>query len=379
MSRNLHKPRYEIVGPLERFEEEDNIQARGLLVPGTDLWKKYYAAHPELEAEGLRISKLPRPLTAGPHLDNLMIAGFRHSTSQLSTEEAVDGPPAPDRITLTPERATEKVKGLGLHVGADIVRIGPLNQAWVYGHVGKTSHQDYGKAINLPHPQVIVFVVGLNQKLVKTAPQIPIELETMRAYLRLASVATTIGAYIRAMGFSARAHVLRNYRILLPPVAVDAGVGELARHGIVINEKFGSAFKMAAVTTDLPLVNDPPVNIGVAEFCRECRVCAEYCPVKAIPAGDKQVVRGINKWKINDAACYSYWRHVGSDCGVCVSVCPWTRPRTFPHNIIQWKVERFGLVRKLAILGDRLFDRKTRTPTPPWFEEQEAHPISRRK
>lgn len=113
-----------------------------------------------------------------------------------------------------------------------------------------------------------------------------------------------------------------NYQVILPPVAVDAGLGELARHGIVITEEYGSAIKIAAVTTDMPLVNDKPVDLGVDEFCRECRLCAEYRPVSAIPKAEKTAVRGVRKWKINDTACYSYWRRVGTDCGICLAVCP---------------------------------------------------------
>jgi reductive dehalogenase len=227
-----------------------------------------------------------------------------------------------------------------------------------------------GTPIDLPHQHAIVVAIGLNQNMVKAAPQMPIVLETMRAYLRLASIVTTLAWYIRALGYSARAHDIFNYQVILPPIAIDAGLGELARNGIVITEEYGSAFKIAAVTTDMPLVHDKPVNLGVAEFCQECKVCAEYCPVHAISKSEKVVVRGVRKWKVNDIACYSYWRRVGTDCGICVAVCPWTRPRHFPHNAILWGLERSSLARKIAIKGDSMLGKKRRKKCPSWLEEQ---------
>jgi ferredoxin len=371
MARKLNKPKYELVGEVERFEEADNIQARGELVLDSELWQKYYAQHPELEKQGRALAELTRKRIAGPIQDNLMLSTLRQTISLLCTEEAVDGEPSSDKITIDPKRASVKIKAFARHIGADLVRIGPLNQSWVYKHVGRShsSGMVIGSPINLPHQHAIVVAISLNRDMVRAAPQLPIELETMRAYLRLASIVTTVAMYIRTLGYSARAHDLMNYQVILPPVAVDAGLGELARHGIVITEEYGSAIKIAAVTTDMPLVNDKPLDLGVDEFCRECRFCAEYCPVSAIPKAEKTLVRGVRKWKINDVACYSYWRRVGTDCGICLAVCPWTRPRYFPHNTTLWAIENSGLARTVAIKVDDILGRRRRE-CPVWLEEQ---------
>ena len=37
------------------------------------------------------------------------------------------------------------------------------------------------------------------------------------------------------------------------PIAIDAGMGELGRHGLMITPELGSALKLATITTDLPL------------------------------------------------------------------------------------------------------------------------------
>lgn len=372
MARRLEKPKYQMVDELERFEEADNMLARGGLVPDSELWQKYYALHPELEKQGIALDKLPKLGTLDPPLDGLMLAAMKSIINILCVEEAVDGQPSPQKITINPERASLKLKAFARHIGADLVGIGPLNKAWTYKHVGRSYSPGMiiGTPIDLPHQHAIVVAIGLNLDMVKAAPQMPIHFETMRAYLRLASIVTILAKYIRALGYSARAHDLFNYQVILPPIAVDAGIGQLARHGIIITEEYGSAIKIAAVTTDIPLLNDKPVDLGIDEFCGECGICAEYCPVQAIPKGQKIVVRGVPKWKINDIACYSYGRRVGTFCGICVSVCPWTRPRHFPHNIILSGVERSRLIRKLAITADSILGNRKRKIFPTWLEEQ---------
>jgi reductive dehalogenase len=254
-----------------------------------------------------------------------------------------------------------------------MVRVGPLNPAWVYSHVGRSHYagKKIGPSIDLRHNSAVVVVVPLNLKMVRQAPELGINLETFRNYLKLAAIVVTLAKYIRALGYSARAHDLQNYQVLLTPVAVDAGLGELGRNGTLITEKYGNAVKIAAVTTDIPLVHDKPVDIGVEEFCRECNLCGVYCPVGAIPIRqEKKVVRGVRKWKLNDNACYRYWREVGSDCGICLAVCPWSRPDHFPHNLVRKSVQRSVLARKIAVSADKLIRRK-RSKTPDWME---THP-----
>jgi hypothetical protein len=60
--------------------------------------------------------------------------------------------------------------------------------------------------------------------------------------------------------------------------------GELGRHGLMITKDLGSCLKLATVTTDLPLAHDGLRDIGVDEFCRDCRICARTCPGECYPA-----------------------------------------------------------------------------------------------
>jgi hypothetical protein len=245
VSKKAEKPRYELAGELERFDEADNVQARGEMEPDSELWRRYYDRHPELESQGRALLKLPGMGRVGPPQDLAMLGATMGSIGILSRDNVVDGEPAPQKTEIDPVRAAEKLRGFAIHLGAAIARTGPLNQAWVYTHVGR-SHEPgkaIGPEINLPHRHAIVFAIPLDMPKVKTAPQLPSMLEVMKTYLRLASIGVTLAGYLRSLGYSARAHTVANYQVIVPPIAVDAGIGELSRNGIVINEKYGNAIK----------------------------------------------------------------------------------------------------------------------------------------
>ena len=68
----------------------------------------------------------------------------------------------------------------------------------------------------------------------------------------------------------------------------------------------------------------PVARAAVPPGCRHCRVCSDACPPQAI-ADDKQVVRGERRWYVDFDRCLPYFNeHMG--CGICVVVCPWSRP-----------------------------------------------------
>ncbi|MHB8867371.1 MAG: 4Fe-4S dicluster domain-containing protein [Thermoleophilia bacterium] len=365
---------YPIVGELEPFDERDNVQARNTLVPGTPEHAAYYAAHPHWEAVDREIQGLPGLGRVGHPLDLPLLGMEVETLLRLSGEDVVDGPPAPETQAISPARATEKVKAYAGHLGADLVRVGPLDPAFVYTNIGKTwgdPARPWGRAIDLPHAHAVSIAVGLDPVMSKTGPVMPEVVEVMRAYVRLAVIATTLASYIRALGYPARAHVMPNYQVLCVPVAVDAGMGELGRHGLMITRELGSCLKLATVTTDLTLAHDcAAAGIHVDEFCRDCRICAESCPSGAVPGGGKKVVRGVEKWCINPEACFQVWNETGTDCGVCVASCPWTKPHTRFHRLASGVAARGLKAGWWMSRAERLaYGRFRPKPVPSWFEE----------
>jgi reductive dehalogenase len=182
------------------------------------------------------------------------------------------------------------------------------------------------------------------------------------AYQRLALVSQTMATYIRKLGFRAEAQHFslypKIYKVLLPPLLLWAGLGEVGRSGIVINPFIGPSYKVAAVLTDLPLVPDKPIDFGLKDFCRRCQICAERCPSKAISAGEEVTYNGYELWKPDEERCARFFisnRRTGSACNMCVKVCPWTRPTSWNHNLVRWSVRRSGLARRVAVRADTIW------------------------
>ncbi len=369
----LTTPKYEVVGEPERVDQTDTIMARRNLVPDSEAWMEYYQRRPELEAEGrkwVNLQKDQARRTAIPPQDALMASAMYSTIHAMSEDGVIDGETASKAVPIDPARASEKIRGVARELGADIVGIGPLNQAWTYSHTMSTDHSGRMSwtAVDLRHRNAIVVATHYRQEDIYCAPHFRVGLATLGIYIRLSAMVVTLARYIRSLGYSARAHTPFSTQVLDVPLAIDAGLGELARNGIVINREYGSNFKPMSVTTDLPLEHDSPVDIGVDEFCSRCTICARVCPSGAIPRGSKRVVNGVLKWKLSARACYEYWLYTGGNCSLCISCCPWTRPRTFPHNMIAKAVQRSRLARRVAVQADTLFCREKKREIPSWLE-----------
>ena len=116
-------------------------------------------------------------------------------------------------------------------------------------------------------------------------------------YNTMASTAVRLAAAFRDMGYPARAHIQSNYTCILPPLAVDAGLGEQCRIGICLTKEYGLAYRLCAVITDLPLATDLPVNLGIEDFCNKCTKCADACPPGAISREGMIEINGFRVWK----------------------------------------------------------------------------------
>ncbi len=123
------RPAYEIADELERFDERDNVQARAELSPSDAAWKEYYALHPEWEEKDLAVKELPGLGMVGHPLDRMLMMAQGLAVQLLSNEAVVTGPAFGPPQEMSAARAAEKVKGVAYLLGADLVRVGPLNPA----------------------------------------------------------------------------------------------------------------------------------------------------------------------------------------------------------------------------------------------------------
>ena len=194
-----------------------------------------------------------------------------------------------------------------------------------------------------------------NRELIGTGATGATQFEVGRVYALAALAATQLARYIRALGFRARAHHLRSTKVIMPPVAVDAGLGESARCGYVVSRRFGANFRLSCITTDMPLEHDPPIDLGMTDFCSRCKKCATTCPANAIPEGDQTVSNGVRRWVIDADACLDFWKKTGYPCAICQTVCPWTKPQTLFHRAVAATAVNAPFARSALIKADDLF------------------------
>ncbi|CAB1080679.1 hypothetical protein D1AOALGA4SA_8358 [Olavius algarvensis Delta 1 endosymbiont] len=359
-----------VVGRVKRYDERDIVFARNrTLMPGTDQYEAYYKLHPELEqndtARRNRGGPLGRPGSIDTPKDRPNVAATLASLSiplHLSTPEKYNPAQHPEfnqqRVELSRQTASTRVKGYTLSLGAELVGITEINPLWVYarrGEIFNENWEDWGQSIELNHRFVVVFATEMSFDLVGTAPHSATTIASMANYAGGAFIATQLAAYIANLGYSASANHLRHYDVALVPLAVDAGLGETGRLGYLMTKDFGPRVRLGAVTTDLPLIPDSPVDIGVEDFCKICKKCAHCCPSNSIPPDDQQVVNGTRRWKLNAETCFDYWGKVGTDCNICMRVCPWSHANTLPHKLIRAMITRNRYSRHLFNLMDDIF------------------------
>jgi len=341
----------------QRYDERDTVFAREEYEPGSCKYETYYSRHPELRDTDDRMRGLPELLEPGGRYYDADRSGAIADTFRIirGLTTAVDGDVVTEMQPVDPIAATRQIKRMVLEMGAEEVGIATLDRRWVYSDVGR-GPEPWGQPIDTRHRFVIVFALEMAYDQVEQAPQIGITEETARGYLQAAQIATGLARHIRGMGYPARAHIAgSNYQVILPAVAYDAGLGELGRMGYLISRRLGARIRLGAVTTDLPLVTDQPIAFGVQDFCDCCKKCVDNCPSRSIPDVAPTFVRGVEKWPLNAESCIRYWRAIGTDCGLCMKVCPYAHPSTLVHRVIQHAVSRSSVARRLAVWGDDLF------------------------
>lgn len=226
-----------------------------------------------------------------------------------------DGPVARERSVVNdPATMAAEIKALARQLGASVVGIAEVTDEDLYE--GREPGLRYAVCLGLE----------MDRSEMRHAPEPRAAAEVMRTYRRIARVAVELGERVRAMGWPARAYGNPNSTdILLIPLAVRAGLGELGKHGSLIGREHGSNFRLAAVLTDLPLASDAPVDIGVEDVCAVCRRCVLDCPPGAI-LDEKQLVRGERRYYVDFDRCIPYFVKTAG-CAICIEVCPWSDPR----------------------------------------------------
>jgi Pyruvate/2-oxoacid:ferredoxin oxidoreductase delta subunit len=229
---------------------------------------------------------------------------------------AADGPLARPRVAVDdPAAMAAGIKARAQALGAHAVGVARVSEGALYA------------GYESPYANAVVVALSMDHDEMLEVPEERGALEAMRCYRDISKIVIALARHIRGLGWPARAYG-EGADILYLPLAIEAGIGELGKHGSLISRELGSSFRLAAVLTDLPLAPDTPVDIGVDDLCLSCRRCTLDCPADAI-ADRKQLVRGVDKWYVDFDRCAPYFVKANG-CGICIEVCPWTEPGRGP-------------------------------------------------
>jgi reductive dehalogenase len=237
----------------------------------------------------------------------------------------------------SPELASEFIKEVAHRYGATLVGITKTNPDWLYSEGWCGCPEDYDFSEMPAHWEyAIVIGVPMEWDVVLGSPQASTSYD---GYDRVSTAAWRLEACIKSLGYPARSNTpLTHYDMIVPPHAIEAGLGEVGRTGYCITPEAGGNCRMAIVVTSLPMATDRPIHFGVEEFCKKCKLCAESCPSGAIPMDDTSegmVLRGYEHWYINNGACYNFWRETMGPmgCRLCVATCPYSRKDNWIHDV----------------------------------------------
>jgi len=341
---------------LKQYDERDIMFSRMELQEGSPKFIDYYNRHPKKKKLDDKFRRKPGLLSkdasqyhpfkfASADANFMAVENFIHS---------IEEKPTAGKQKVKPEELSTYIKQWLSQIGAVSIGITKLKPHHLYSIKGRGSR--YGKQIINEHPFAIAFTVEMDKDMLDKAPEAETIMESSQQYLEAAKIAAQLTYFIRNLGYSAKPHFDGNYDLICPVVAKDAGLGEFGRMGLLMSPELGPRVRIAVVTTDVPLIIDPyKYNPGVVDFCTICKKCADNCPAGAISFENMTDHEGVLRWKINHESCFTYWSVVGTDCGKCIQVCPFSHPNNLMHNLIRKGIDNSYLFGELALKMDDVF------------------------
>ena len=268
--------------------------------------------------------------------------------------------------------ATRNLRRAAKSIGASLLGICEYDERWVYRtRYSEQTRKD--KPVDIPEdlPNVIVIGEPMDIGLTETVPSALSGSATGMGYTYDTVVLLTITQYIRNLGYRAVASL--NDSALAIPLAVQAGLGEVGRHSLLITREYGPRLRLGKIFTDMPLKIDEPIRFGVKEFCDVCQRCSAACPPRAIPhqAPSREPhsvsnLKGVLKWTTNAEKCFRFWVGQNSDCSICIRVCPYNRDFSKWYNRL-WRRLAGTRLRKFMLLIDKTFSPRGRASAPQWW------------
>lgn len=246
------------------------------------------------------------------------------------------GEVAPGRKQIgTPEETAAHLKEKAKTFGADIVGICEIEPSDIYK--GREINEKYAIAVG----------GRMRYRAFQTVPSKEAAIECVRIYHELGETVIQLAQYIRSLGYACEIeHPVGDSNLLHIPIALKAGLGELGRHGSIINPELGPLFRLGSVATSIPMAIDHPIDAGIAAFCDNCKACRRYCPADAIPderskEGGKDHL-GNDRYMVDTGKCFPYFaKHYY--CSACLPVCVYNH-KEWARDFEGFKTNKFPVV-----------------------------------
>ncbi len=336
--KKVDKPTYEIDETvLKRFDERKNVFGR-VIHDNTApfFYKGNYINAPKVieergDAEGYSRIELARACASWT-VFNHFANGY--SAEKLDNEiTKLSEPQLPKYEISDMQRFTDQVKNTARKFGATLVGICELNRKWLY-EIGM-----YGNPIQIPEhfTHAIVMAVRMNDDIFNSPDWSAITSGGI-AYSHMTTLAASVAQFLRHLGYEALS--AGNDTALNIPLAIDAGLGELGRNGMLVNPKIGSTLRLCKVFTNIPLVPDKSIDFSLQKICRNCTLCSDACEVYAISYDEEPSYKiksvsnnnGIKRWAVDVDTCYMFWLENGGGCSSCIAACPFSIDRSENSN-----------------------------------------------
>lgn len=316
---------------MKHYDERETLFSRVNLKQGTKEYRDFYSKHPELKAsdDAQRRVSFRQALRKNETFKERFFPITKHNKNYIKHvfDMAESYPVRSERVTL-PGSFADNIKEITKYYGATDVGIVSLTDASYYSHMGGVSEHvgkdTYGKQVVPRYGTAIVYTVAMDLPMINRAPQFEELLATEEAYVRVATIGSRLAMYLKELGYRAMFNNSEYYLAPLVPLAQDAGLGQIGMCNHIVTKQHGNNVRLGAVFTTLHVNTDQPEDFGLTEFCKRCALCLQNCPSKAI-THKPRIVNGRQFYKFHDNRCYDIWLKSGTDCGTCISSCPFTQ------------------------------------------------------
>jgi len=356
-----------VVGEVERFDQKNHAFLRATWEPSLiDLGRQFYGVVYPKDKPGHRLEDLAFG-QAGWYAEQAFAMGNLGGNRGLYSWETPKiwysdyRPPTDLKLTVDdPLKMTRAIKKVAKAYGASLAGICELDRRWLYSHRQNVLEKRY-EPVEIPaeYKYAIALAFEMSYELIKLSPTHTGAAGPTTAYGRMALTTGSLAQFIRYLGY--KAIPMGNDTALSIPIAIDAGLGELSRIGVLITPEYGPRVRLSKIFTDLPLVPDSPIEFGVWDFCMKCEKCARFCPGRAIMYGepiDRPISisnrDGLLRWPIDAEKCFGWWARNEVVCSNCIRVCPFNKLPGWLHEAVRWGVKNTRWLDSLLVKADDL-------------------------